>query len=169
VPRRPRLVIAALVVLLAAMPAAGRAGSIGGGPGEIARDSTRVPTGATYVPARTGPEFGLSLGTPAGINLGAGYWWGRLGLRASGMYWQESHDGGEVTVAWSPWGTPRQNAIAINRGKANFGEKDWDYVGVTYEYRGRWYYLADGLSFGHGHGFQSPQIVAQLGVLITRH
>ena len=122
-------------------------------------------------------ELGINLGTPAGVNLALGYWFGEFGLRASGMVlgFVQGFQG-NVGFKLSD-NANRSHVLALIFGKSSIEDKKvylfgpdevvyrtWSYFGLVYELNWHGFFLEAGFTAGSGD-FRSPQVAAQLGYM----
>lgn len=122
-------------------------------------------------------ELGINLGTPAGVNLALGYWFGEFGLRASGMV-LGSIQGfqGNAGIKLSD-NANRSHVLALIFGQSRLEEKKvylfgpdevvyrtWSYFGLAYELNWHGFFVEAGLTAGSGD-FSSPQVAAQIGYM----
>ena len=96
------------------------------------------------------PELGVAIGFPASLNAEAGYWFGPVGARLSGMYWGDSY-GVQGNVGYKLSETRRRyHAVALvaGRGVGVAPDQeccDWTYVGGAYNLVYRGFFLEAGL------------------------
>lgn len=131
------------------------------------------------VTPRTRPlvELGLSLGTPAGLNVSAGLWGTSsvpLMARVSGMYFGQKLSGiqGDLGILFNPDGNFK-HYLAISgmstSGQVNsFDNFDWKGLGPAYGFNWYGFSMQAGLSFGSSSiasttRYNSPQLQVQLG------
>lgn len=116
-------------------------------------------------------EFGVTLGTPGGLNAVIGRWFGPFGLKLSGMYLGSLYGAQLEFSAKLSENKVRTHAITGMLGtlhldtKNDFNlteHKNWDYFGLAYTLNVSGFYLQAGLSVGNG-SFTSPQILFQIG------
>ncbi len=111
------------------------------------------------------PELGISLGTPAGFNVSAGYWFGPLGIRAGGMAYGAQLSGIQGNVGVKLSDNPnRSHVLSLVFGTSQVEAKSWTYGGIVYNLNLSGFFLEIGLSAGHG-AYTSPQLVAQIGYM----
>lgn len=125
---------------------------------EIAEDSRPDLMHTEY------PELGVNFGTPGGLNLAAGYWFGTVGLRLSGMYLGDiAGVQGNVGFKLSDNST-HSHVLATVFGTSEIERKNWTYVGGVYELNLYGFFLPAGATIGSGD-FPSPQLVFQIGYM----
>jgi hypothetical protein len=109
------------------------------------------------------PELGLTLGTPGGANLVAGYWFGDVGVRLMGMTFA-SYNGIQMNIGVKlSDNTNRSHALALVFGTSMFKEttysflapdavikRYWTYGGLAYSLNWHGFYLEGGLTVGNG-------------------
>ena len=115
-------------------------------------------------------EIGVNLGLPAGVNLLAGQWFGRMGLSVSGMYLSTVH-GAQANIGYKLFDTGKsRGSISLIGGFSQINDnddkkdKEWKYAGAAYNWVYRWFWLEAGLSLGRGD-FSNPQLVLQVGFI----
>lgn len=127
---------------------------------------------------RAYPSIGVTLGTPAGINLIGAYYFGDLGLRASIGYWGSIY-GAQVNLTrnLSTSGNVTHN-VSIGAGymylrihRTNFDAwevtehddiSEWRYLCATYALNWSGFFAEIGVSVGSGT-FSNPQLLFQIG------
>lgn len=110
------------------------------------------------------PELGVNFGTPGGLNLAAGYWFGTVGLRLSGMYLGDiAGVQGNVGFKLSDNST-RSHVLAAVFGTSEVERKNWTYIGGVYELNLSGFFLQAGATIGSGD-FTSPQLIFQIGYM----
>ncbi len=120
-------------------------------------------------------EVGITIGTPSGLNLVAGYMWRHVGVRLSGLYLgsisgvqlgipiniarfeSTSHDISLVAATSSI--TTHQTDVFGGTTEVNH---NFTGVGPAYELNAGGFYLELGLLFGSGT-YSSPQLAFQIG------
>jgi hypothetical protein len=108
-------------------------------------------------------EFGLTLGTPAGINFALGSWFGPIGFRVSGMQLGKRTAGIQVNVGYKlSDNATRSHVLAVVAGSLVAGFQSWGYAGVVYNLNLSGFFVEAGLTAGSG-SFTSPQAILQIG------
>jgi hypothetical protein len=120
------------------------------------------------------PELGINFGTPAGLNIAAGYWFGIVGTRLSGMYLGSTISGIQANVGFKMSdNSNRSHVLAAVFGASHLildedsyfeRERNWTYVGAAYNLNLGGFFLEAGVTVGHGD-YSSPQVVLQLGYM----
>jgi hypothetical protein len=109
-------------------------------------------------------ELGINFGTPAGLNLAAGYWFDEVGLRFTGMI-LEDLAGIQANVGFKlSENSRRSHVLAVIAGVSEIVHKEWTYYGGVYELNLSGFFLQAGATFGRG-GFSSPQLALQIGYM----
>jgi hypothetical protein len=119
-------------------------------------------------------ELGASFGTPGGLNLMVGHWFGIVGTRLSGMYLGSTLAGIQGNIGFKlSDNSNRSHALAAVFGTSRLvedegtffeRERTWTYIGAAYNLNLGGFHLEAGLTVGDGD-FSSPQIVLQLGYM----
>ncbi|PLX33274.1 MAG: hypothetical protein C0600_00735 [Ignavibacteria bacterium] len=125
-------------------------------------------------------ELGLNFGTPAGLNIAVGRWFGPLGARLSGMVYGSLLSGAQLNLGVKLSDNHnRSHVLAATVGALSLEEEDaywspyygfssrtrsWTYIGAVYELNLHGFFLQAGLSVGDGD-FSNPQILLQLGYM----
>lgn len=84
-------------------------------------------------------EIGLTYGLPGIINFNVGHWFGRTGVRFSGMFYNEHFAGMELHVGYKLFDNNRQrNSIGFSYGRLGSTVDDGGigYAGLVYNYTG---------------------------------
>lgn len=115
-------------------------------------------------------RLGLSVGTPAGINLEALKGVGTRALYLSGGYWGSTIYGAQAGVLLEGYGSGRAGvSIGFVVGHFRFREEDsstydrWTYAGLEAYLRFHDFFLAPALTEGEG-SFSGPVLVVRLGL-----
>ena len=123
-------------------------------------------------------ELGINLGTPAGVNLAAGFWFGSVGFRVSGMQLSKM-SGIQLNFSYKISDSPNfLHSIGFAGGTSeietgeyddydeydNLEIKKWQYIGLVYNLNWGGFFLEGGLSIGEGD-FTSPQAIFQIGYM----
>ncbi len=135
---------------------------------EIYFDDTRDLMDAPYF------ELGVNFGTPGGLNLAFGRWFGIAGARLSGMYLGDALAGVQGNIGFKlSDNSNRSHVLAAIFGTSQLKEnsgtywqrsRSWTYIGAAYELNLHGFFLQAGLSVGSGD-FSSPQLMLQLGYM----
>jgi len=109
-------------------------------------------------------ELGAALGTPSGINLSAGYWFGVLGTRVSGGFFGDDFIGiqGNLGIKLHDDYTHSSVIAAVAGWSEMLPNRDEKYYGVVYELNYRGLFLQCGFAVGdRGH----PYFMGQVGYM----
>ncbi|MFZ1729990.1 MAG: hypothetical protein WBQ23_02215 [Bacteroidota bacterium] len=119
-------------------------------------------------------ELGVNIGTPAGINLAMGKWFGIVGARLSGMYFGDQLAGLQGNIGFKlSDNRKRSHVLAAIFGASHLEENyrtsqqrslEWTFVGAVYELNLRGFFVQGGLTVGSGD-FSSPQAFFQIGYM----
>lgn len=110
-------------------------------------------------------ELGVNLGTPAGLNLALGNWFGRFGVRASGMVYGRKLNGIQGNLGFKlSDNINRSDVLAAIFGSLNIEKDNWSYFGLVYELNLSGFFFHAGLTAGSG-SFSTPQLAVQLGYM----
>ena len=129
-----------------------------------------------YQYKKTSAELGVTLGTPAGLNVVGAKHFDNLMVKASGFYLGYPVKGIQLELGYKFSEYDRTyNAFNIVAGIAEYGEKErinfhwsiynyksWKYIGIVYNLNTNGFYLQSGLSIGEGD-FTNPQLLLQVG------
>ncbi len=127
-----------------------------------------------YQYKKTSAELGVTLGTPAGLNVVGAKHFDNLMVKASGFYLGKNAKGIQFEIGYKLAEFARTyHAINIVAGVAELREsnakyinnyiyKSWQYLGVVYNLNTNGFYLQTGLSHSYGD-FPSPQFLLQIG------
>ncbi len=127
-----------------------------------------------YQYKKTSAELGVTIGTPASLNLVAGKHFENTMIKASGFYLGDISKGIQLELGYKLAEFARTyHAINIVAGVAELREsnakyinnyiyKSWQYIGVVYNLNTNGFYLQTGLSHSYGD-FSSPQLLLQIG------
>lgn len=97
-------------------------------------------------------EMGANLGWPAVINGAVGYWFGPVGLRLSGMYWDGENQDGINAVQCDIGYKLSDNvntlhSVAVAGGTSRESLRgEWSYLGAAYCLNHKWFFLEIGLA-----------------------
>lgn len=164
---RAAFTLCAAVAMLAA--AAGRAHA-GASIANPRRENPRfdVPDSAHVAKS----EFGLLLGTPAGLNLEAGYWPApKWGVRVSGLYRGREFSGVQGNFCWTVGRNGRRReSVALVGGSIQHSGESWSYGGLAFDWNVSAFFLEGGLVVGDGdlsfgRGNSHVQLILQLGLM----
>jgi hypothetical protein len=119
------------------------------------------------------PILGGALGTPAGLNLIAGYYFGGFGVRFSGMYLSTIHGfqidflrniGRSKTFSHNIHVGAGISHMELPSDYSYLPDEihDWSYLTLGYDLNWSEFHLAAGLSTGSG-SFSNPQLMLQFG------
>ncbi|MCB2205246.1 hypothetical protein KQI65_10895 [bacterium] len=128
-------------------------------------------------------ELGINIGTPGGLNLAYGHWFGGIGLRLSGMIYGPSLSGLQLNLGFKLSDTYRMShVLALVGGVSHFELEeetyyssyslithrtrvyDWTYLGGIWEMNWWGFFLQTGLAVGSGD-FSNPQLMLQIGYM----
>lgn len=128
-----------------------------------------------YQYKNTSSEFGITFGTPSGLNLVVATHIGKIMIKGSGLYLGDIAKGLQFEIGYKLSEFARTyHAINLVGGYSSlqskeqtiFGEqtvqKKWTYVGIVYNLNTNGFYLQPGLSIGTGD-FTNPQFMFQIG------
>ena len=111
------------------------------------------------------PEIGINIGTPAVLNFAFGYWFNSIGVRVSGLYWEQGANGVQLNVGLKlSDNVRRRHALFIIGGTSNIDNTEWTFLGLVYNLNWRGFFLEPGLTFGAGD-FSNPQVALQIGYM----
>lgn len=122
------------------------------------------------------PELGLVLGPPSLFNFAFGYWYGPLGIRATGGYWADDQQGIQGIVGFKlSENIHRRHNLAISIGRYDMsggiasglfkGGQHYrgDYIGLMYELNVAGFFLQAGWNSSIGR--RDNKIMLQLGYM----
>lgn len=136
--------------------------------GAISREEIKKPKKTIF----SYPVIGVTLGTPAGLNCMTGYFFERIGLTVSGMFFGPSVlYGVQGSVLFMFKHSARTiHGISASGGYSYIGaiendpEAKWAYGCLSYVFNYRGFHLEAGLAAGKGD-FSNPQFYGQIGYL----
>ena len=114
------------------------------------------------------PVFGMTIGTPAALNLVWGYYFENYGIRCSGLY-LDTVSGIQLNALRKLKETPNflQNASILAGSAFTINNEDriekyWNYIGVGYDLNWYGFFFELDITVGSG-SYSSPQMGLQIG------
>jgi len=127
-------------------------------------------------------ELGITLGTPCGLNLAAGNWHGRFGIKATGMFYAPGVYGLQTTLGFKLSDSHKiRHGVGLAFGSMQLEYTDWMSAGIVYNMNVKGFFFEAGLAVGrfteesfyiHGDYFYScsssstsPHLLLQIGYI----